>query len=210
MCVREIMSNSVVKLNAIMRVGELYDAVANTKHNIFPVERPSDRNFQGTINRHRIAVLLRDLAFGEAMDEAEFQLVRNGKTSDIARKQPPVVQEEARDPNYVPSAQERWADEYRAAPHLNGASNDLFGASESNLFSPLVPWEQLERDYPRYPDIKDVVPGATDRNRIIDLRPYINTSPTTVHESASVLKARSLPCCLCFTTSSPLFSSMLA
>jgi hypothetical protein len=68
------MSNSVVKMNAIMRVGELYDAVANTKHNIFPVERPSDRNFQGTINRHRIAVLLRDLAFGEAMETVKAEI----------------------------------------------------------------------------------------------------------------------------------------
>jgi hypothetical protein len=77
------MSTSVVKLNALMRVGDLYDTVANTKHNIFPVERPGDRNFQGTINRHRIAVLLRDLAFGEKMEEADFQTVRcSGFTMD--------------------------------------------------------------------------------------------------------------------------------
>jgi hypothetical protein len=52
-----------------------------------------------------------------------------------------------------------------------------------------VPWEKLEGDYPHYPDILDNKPDQFSRNRVIDLRPYINTSPATIHESASVRKA---------------------
>ena len=66
---------------------------------------------------------------------------------------------------------------------------DLFANGESNLLSPLVTWEKLEGCYPRYPAIKDVLPAAADREKLVDLRPYVNTSPYTVHESASVRRA---------------------
>lgn len=42
MCVREVMSDNVVKLHSIMTVGELYDTIVDTEHNIFPVERLHD------------------------------------------------------------------------------------------------------------------------------------------------------------------------
>jgi chloride channel 7 len=53
--------------------------------------------------------------------------------------------------------------------------------------SPLVQWETIERAYPRYPTIEDVdVLCETDRNCWVDLRPYANTAPYTVNETASI------------------------
>ena len=52
--------------------------------------------------------------------------------------------------------------------------------------SPLVQWDTIERAYPRYPTIKDVEMRPIDRNCWLDLRPYANTAPYTVNETASI------------------------
>jgi chloride channel 7 len=52
--------------------------------------------------------------------------------------------------------------------------------------SPLVQWDTIERAYPKYPTIDDVNMGESDRNCWLDLRPYANTAPYTVNETASI------------------------
>jgi chloride channel 7 len=52
--------------------------------------------------------------------------------------------------------------------------------------SPLVQWDTIERAYPRYPGIEDVDMRESDRNSWLDLRPYANTAPYTVNETASI------------------------
>jgi chloride channel 7 len=52
--------------------------------------------------------------------------------------------------------------------------------------SPLVQWDTIERAYPRYPTIEDVEMREADRNCWLDLRPYANTAPYTVNETASI------------------------
>ena len=52
--------------------------------------------------------------------------------------------------------------------------------------SPLVQWSTIERAYPRYPTISDVEMRHGDRNCWLDLRPYANTAPYTVNETASI------------------------
>lgn len=52
--------------------------------------------------------------------------------------------------------------------------------------SPLVQWETIERAYPRYPKLSDVDLRESDRNCWVDLRPYANTAPYTVNETASI------------------------
>mmetsp|Transcript_32739 Transcript_32739/g.48504 ORF Transcript_32739/g.48504 Transcript_32739/m.48504 type:complete len:878 (-) Transcript_32739:106-2739(-) len=52
--------------------------------------------------------------------------------------------------------------------------------------SPLVQWDTIERAYPRYPTINDVEMRGSDRNCWLDLRPYANTAPYTVNETASI------------------------
>ena len=52
--------------------------------------------------------------------------------------------------------------------------------------SPLVQWDTLNRVYPRFPTIDDVEMRSSDRNCVLDLRPYANTAPYTVNETASI------------------------
>lgn len=56
----------------------------------------------------------------------------------------------------------------------------------SRRLSPLVQWDTIERAYPRYPSIDDFEIGEADRNCWLDLRPYANTAPYTINETASI------------------------
>lgn len=62
-------------------------------------------------------------------------------------------------------------------------SSDTLGPRR---LSPLVQWDTIERAYPRYPTIDDVEIGEMDRNCWLDLRPYANTAPYTINETASI------------------------
>jgi chloride channel 7 len=64
-----------------------------------------------------------------------------------------------------------------------------YDASENlgpRRLSPLVQWDTIERAYPRYPAIENVDIRESDRNCWLDLRPYANTAPYTVNETASI------------------------
>lgn len=52
--------------------------------------------------------------------------------------------------------------------------------------SPLVQWDTIERAYPRYPTLADVRIREGDRDCWLDLRPYANTAPYTINETASI------------------------
>ena len=56
----------------------------------------------------------------------------------------------------------------------------------SRRLSPLVQWDTIERAYPRYPTVDTIDMRSSDRNCWLDLRPYANTAPYTVNETASI------------------------
>jgi chloride channel 7 len=56
----------------------------------------------------------------------------------------------------------------------------------SKRLSPLVSWDTIEQAYPDYPTINDVLMRHIDRERTLDLRPYANTAPYTINETASI------------------------
>jgi len=73
----------------------------------------------------------------------------------------------------------------------NGQNHSNTGEDYAELLgpkrlSPLVQWDTLERVYPRYPTIDDVELRPGDRNCWLDLRPYANTAPYTINETASI------------------------
>ncbi|KAL7554548.1 hypothetical protein ACHAWF_018010, partial [Thalassiosira exigua] len=78
--------------------------------------------------------------------------------------------------------------------HLNNGqyrANSDGGADYAELLgpkrlSPLVQWDTIERVYPNYPTIDDVQLRPGDRNCWLDLRPYANTAPYTINETASI------------------------
>ena len=55
------------------------------------------------------------------------------------------------------------------------------GTSES-----MLSWSELETIYPRYPRIEDIKLSSADYDCWMNLSPYINSSPYTVNENASV------------------------
>jgi chloride channel 7 len=63
---------------------------------------------------------------------------------------------------------------------------DNSGTLGTRRLSPLVQWDTIERAYPRYPNIDDIDIGEADRNCWLDLRPYANTAPYTINETASI------------------------
>jgi len=57
---------------------------------------------------------------------------------------------------------------------------------EREKYVPLIQWQVIERAYPKYPTVEQLRISENDREYIVDLRPYCNQSPVTVHEAASV------------------------
>ena len=55
------------------------------------------------------------------------------------------------------------------------------GTSES-----MLSWTELEAIYPRYPRIEDIKLSSADYDCWMNLAPYINRSPYTINETASV------------------------
>lgn len=53
-------------------------------------------------------------------------------------------------------------------------------------FVPIADWEVVEGSYPKYPSVNDIRIGPVERDCMLDLRPYTNTAPVTVQETASV------------------------
>ena len=62
-------------------------------------------------------------------------------------------------------------------------SSDTPHAGTSAAFSP---WTELEAIYPRYPRIEDIKLSSADYDCWMNLAPYINRSPYTINEHASV------------------------
>ena len=62
-------------------------------------------------------------------------------------------------------------------------------------FLPITEWETVEGSYPKYPSVKDIRISLRERDCLLDLRPYANTAPITVQETASVNVSSLQPCC---------------
>jgi len=71
-----------------------------------------------------------------------------------------------------------------------GLPDVLDDGGYSNLgpsrLSPLVQWDTIERAYPDYPTVDDIHMNEDDRQSWLDLRPYANTAPFTINETASI------------------------
>jgi chloride channel 7 len=52
-----------------------------------------------------------------------------------------------------------------------------------------VLYDSLEKDYPSFPRIEDIVVSDADKDKLMDLRQYMDTSPYTVDITASVEKS---------------------
>lgn len=70
---------------------------------------------------------------------------------------------------------------------FSSSSNEVEANSSSDAAqSPVVPYAEIERFFPSYPDVDTLDISREERQRWIDLRPYCNTAPYTINEAASV------------------------
>jgi chloride channel 7 len=74
---------------------------------------------------------------------------------------------------------------YTRATAVEDGNGQGLSSGEKRI-SPLVQWDTLERVYPRYPSVEDIELRSTDRDCLLDLRPYANTAPYTINETASI------------------------
>ena len=51
---------------------------------------------------------------------------------------------------------------------------------------PLVRYADIEQSYPHYPDVSSVCLSSIERDMYVDLRPYLNSTPTTIHVHAPI------------------------
>ena len=65
-------------------------------------------------------------------------------------------------------------------------SNFLEVGTDNKRFVPTLQWEEIEKAYPKYPSVKDLRISHSDRECFVDMRPFVNQSPLTVHEGSSV------------------------
>lgn len=70
-------------------------------------------------------------------------------------------------------------------------SSNYLHVGERKYF-PLVQWEILFKSYPRYPKAKDLRITEADREKFVDLRPYINNAAITVQETSSAERTYSI------------------
>jgi hypothetical protein len=58
--------------------------------------------------------------------------------------------------------------------------------SNGEVFIPIAEWETVEESYTKYPSVHDFRLGVAERDCLLDLRPYANTAPISIQETASV------------------------
>jgi len=64
-------------------------------------------------------------------------------------------------------------------------ADGAFGSAD-DAGAPTLAWARLERHYPSHPDVPQLKLSSGDRERLLDLRPYVDRGAHTVRHSASV------------------------
>ncbi len=55
--------------------------------------------------------------------------------------------------------------------------------------SQYLSWNSVEYLFPNFPDVKEVSVDASDRDHILDLRPYVDSAAYSIRENASIQRA---------------------
>lgn len=153
----QVMSTEVKCLRPVERVGVVYDLLRGYNHNTFPIV--DTRSGGGTLYGTASRHVLCTLIHQRAFGSPHVLLDFNDESGGGGG-----VDDE---PRHFRQQQQ---------PHLG-----------PTRLSPLVSWERIERAYPHYPTISGApVLQAVDRASWLDLRPYANTAPYTVNETASI------------------------
>eukprot|EP00622_Pseudochattonella_farcimen_P001502 FR736219.1.p1 GENE.FR736219.1~~FR736219.1.p1 ORF type:complete len:192 (+),score=10.18 FR736219.1:2-577(+) len=132
-------------------------------HACFPVVDPKQNDVLiGTILRKTLCVLLQEKCFAQTCDDDDVEALSHKKddhiTSSSSLKYNP----------YNPPVEAVSQSDGRSLPRRR------------------VGYARLQKNYPRFPKIRDVNITGADRMCWLDLRPYINGGPYVVHEGTSL------------------------
>jgi CBS domain-containing protein len=75
------------------------------------------------------------------------------------------------------------------APHSAALYNALYDGEARYADEPLLLWRDFEAAYPRYPDARSLSFTADEKRMFVDLRPYMDPTPLTVHVHTPLQRA---------------------
>lgn len=75
------------------------------------------------------------------------------------------------------------------APHSAALYNALYDGEARYADEPLLLWRDFEAAYPRYPDARSLSFSADEKRMYVDLRPYMDPTPLTVHVHTPLQRA---------------------
>jgi CBS domain-containing protein len=75
------------------------------------------------------------------------------------------------------------------APHSAALYNALYDGEARYADEPLLLWRDFEAAYPRYPDARSLSFTADEKRMYVDLRPYMDPTPLTVHVHTPLQRA---------------------
>lgn len=180
----QVMSTEVKCLRPVERVGVVYDLLLSCTHANFPiVDTDSGGTLYGTASRSMLCTLLQRRAFGRPEVLSEYYSYES--PGDEKEKNARAKSDDNPDTEKTSLEKNPNANGDVDVASLNSANAGCQNLGPKRL-SPLVQWDTIERVYPRYPRIEEVEVRSADRNCWLDLRPYANTAPYTVNETASI------------------------
>lgn len=77
--------------------------------------------------------------------------------------------------------------ELSSSSERGGVLSNYIEVADGNKFVPIAGWEVVEGSYnPKHPSVNEIRITRSERELLLDLRPYANKAPITVQETASV------------------------
>lgn len=187
MTASQVMSRDVKCFRPFEKVGFVYDVLMSTDHQCFPVvETAQNSVVLGTIMRKCLCVLLQRKAFGaQQFTPAHTPLKTRRKSRNANISGSIHTHNCSSSTNSVNGSKENSR---TGTPLLGPTVEQQAKWRQRKLSLMPLPWDWLEGLYPHYPSIQDVNISPEERGLWLDLRPYVNTAPYVIHESASIAR----------------------
>ena len=162
------MGDNVIFFRPVEKVGTIVDVLKSCTHSTFPVvdTEGDENNLFGTISRNEVCALLKSRSFGRPVSKTSSHhsdYIHVNGMSFCCHTSPAAL----------PGILTLWC---------------LYFDTQrpGEKFLPITGWDVVEGSYPKYPKVTDIRIGPRERDLLVDLRPYANTAPVSVQETATV------------------------
>ena len=194
----DVMVAPPLVLNEVELVGAVHDTLLQSTHSGFPVVfRPSTSqrhprlgSLAGFVQRRHLSVLLEKRVFNVALPESEDQ-------SPVAR--PLSIRRPSLLSSYVTSSSAIETDNNnKKGAHESPPLETSINSSSSSKGALTVHSEhildndELTATFPRFPNVRCLEFCDAERSAYLDLRPYLDPTPTTIHMHAPLDKVHQI------------------